>query len=211
MAKRFLIICSLILLGVGVVTGASNTQFWTQLSGDHALSSDARLYVKPAWRYTDDGLFYSHFEGGISWAPFAWLGITPHYRQIFVGKDADWTVEYRPGLDLNLERKFHIGTIDFRNRNEYRIKPADESVRLRYRFRFTTPGFLPGGGQLRISDELFYDATDSEVDYTRFLLEGRFPFSQQTRISFVLGKQFYPSSQSGTDFTIIQTNIDYKF
>lgn len=145
-------------------TGSSSNFFYLKKL------DETRQFVSRSSIATRDGFedtFFGYIDAGLRWKTSAQWYLETAYRQAWLNLPGGSRREYRPMLDLGYRTNFEEWQFINRSRLELRYFEGDAEDRIRYRNESIwngSRGTMPGDQTPYISQEFFYDITDSEFN-----------------------------------------------
>tara|TARA_B100000902_G_scaffold208724_1_gene198678 strand:+ start:592 stop:1245 length:654 start_codon:yes stop_codon:yes gene_type:complete len=120
------------------------------------------------YRTNKTGLFYRHYDAGISFAFAESWSLAVQYRNIYVQKNGQWILEKRPHAQIQKTINTDAIKWTIKSRQEYRIRDGkDDALRNRFRVKgksnkrfFSLKPFF--------GNEFFYDMEKNSYNKNRF-------------------------------------------
>lgn len=206
----------LMLVRPGLVSAATDTQYWKTESLSWSVAKDWKLTLEEEMYFQDDAsdFYYQHTDLGVVYSGLTkWLDLGLNYRHVLSESKSVWKREERPHFSATVKFKLGDYALGNRSRFEYRIREDADDF---WRYRNNTTVKFPWKWtrheiQPYFADEFFVDFDQEDIN------ENRQSYGFSFKITKHVGAEIYymwrrvKSSDKWATNNIIGTRLKLAF
>jgi len=208
----FYVILFFLVLSIRFGFSQNNWEYRSNYELKYSVSNNLDFIFKPKLWFNGivNGLYSSDVEIGVDKKLNNWLNLNPYYRHIVSIDGNNRSYEYRPQVDLTVNKKLKDISFQSRNRFEYRTKFEDKSFRYRNKLTLKIPDYFSNIVQISVSEEIFYDYDKKEYNKNRIYFNFGFPFKNNITAEIFYILEHSKKENKWQNANVLGTTIKYK-